>query len=297
VTGIEIAEIGQYFVRWTWDPVENATGYDTDTFLVGTPPGERGSGRVFVEEPSVRLDGFDPGSELEFVVRAARETAGGRIFGPWSDHALAKTWGVPRECTREREYARTFAPLLVNEWDGTPFRFYFDTAFLPEDEREDARHVLETVDRLSDRIEDQIGYSVLEVAGWTEAPARDCGFTYRDWRSTGQIVAYVISEHRVGSQGELVVGLVTAGRACSSIRYWSGDVNIAKDSIIGHEIFHLLGFKHSALPLSNGRPHPSQSPPEEGGVAMSVPLTGGTDPPDLGVTFEDVDALRCIFPR
>ena len=30
---------------------------------------------------------------------------------------------------------------------------------------------------------------------------------------------------------------------------------------------------------------------------MSPRLSHGTDPPHLGVTFEDIDALRCVFPE
>jgi len=88
------------------------------------------------------------------------------------------------------------------------------------------------------------------------------------------------------------VGAVTAGRRCAVVRYWSNDVQVDSDATISHEIFHLLGFTHS--PRSN---HPWQSPPGVG-VPMSVRLTNRPlSRTDLGVTFEDVDALRCIFPE
>ena len=83
---------------------------------------------------------------------------------------------------------------------------------------------------------------------------------------------------------------------CSRVLYSSGDVKVVRDSIISHELFHLFGFAHSRTPNERGNLHPYQNPEGEG-VAMSNPLTHGTDPPDLGVTFEDVDALRCIFPK
>ena len=290
VTGIEIAEIGQHFVRWSWDPVETATGYDADTFLVGTPPGERGSGRVFVEEPSVRMDGFDPDSELEFVVRAARETAGGRIFGPWSDHALAKTWGVPRECTNELEQAIAFGwardqptPVLIEEWDGTPFRFYVDDG-IPDSERADAEWVFEVAERLARRIEDQIEYSIFEVAGWI--PEEDRGFiiTHRVDECVGVrpggLVATVVPWERPGG------GAIPR---CAVFHWNYDDIDTEWASTVAHETFHLLGFAH----------HPPRSRwPEGAGVAMSSQLTGvGPTPTSLGVTFEDVDALRCIFPE
>ena len=63
------------------------------------------------------------------------------------------------ECTDERAQALAFDTVLVREWTGEPFVFYFDTVSLPAADREDAEHILVTVERLSERIEDQIGYS------------------------------------------------------------------------------------------------------------------------------------------
>ena len=205
----------------------------------------------------------------------------------------------PRVCADEHEQAVAFGAILVEEWNGEPFRFYFDAA-MPDSEVDSAKHVLATAERLSRHIKEQIGYSIFEVGDWVqgtlplktqrEARGRYCN----DGRSEGQAFAVVVEQHWEDDPEE--TGAVTASPRCTLITYWGNHVNVEKDSIIGHELFHLLGFTHSRKPLSNGRPHPSQSPPGEG-VEMSVELTGGTAPPDLGVTYEDVDALRCIFPE
>ena len=68
---------------------------------------------------------------------------------------------------------------------------------------------------------------------------------------------------------------------------WSGD------GVVAHEIWHLLGFTHHR---ESG--HHWQTLEGEG-VQMSLELTHPSrdDRQDLSVTFEDVDALRCIFPQ
>ena len=176
-------EIGKTFIVWAWDPVEDATGYEAHAYPDGTPPNERPPLLVTVE-PTFRADGLEPEAVMELFVRAIRETAGGRAEGPWSDPGFGETPGEPRVCTDERQHARAFGaeadwgpPVLIDEWDGTPFRFYFD-AGIPESERADAEHFFEVVERLSERIEDQLGYSVLEVAGWIGEDER--GFVIRD---------------------------------------------------------------------------------------------------------------------
>lgn len=294
-TNVRVTDQGTDFIVWEWDPVEGATSYQAHAFPDGTPSSERPPLQTLLE-PILRAEGLEASTAWGMFVRAVRETAAGRVVSPWAGQFSASTWGTPRECSTEREEAIAFDVSLPDEWDGTPFLFYFDKTYLPEEEWADAEHVIDTVERLSERIEDQIGYSVLEVGGWTELPTHDCN-SIRDWRSPGHIVAYVIEEHRLDDEGNPLVGAVTVGRRCAVVRYWGNQINIVKDSIIPHEVFHLLGFAHSRERRPNGEfIYPWQSPEGEG-VAMSVPLTGGTDPPDLGVTFEDVDALRCIFPQ
>ena len=296
-TNVRVVEYGQTFLVWEWDPVEAATGYEVVVFPEGTPVPERPPSSI-VSESTYRAEGLEPGTAWELVMRSLRETAGGRAASPWVGKFSGSTWGEPRECSVELEHAMNFGVSLPVEWmesGGTPFRFYFDSTSLPVNEREDAAHVLATIERLSDRIEDQIGYSIIEVGGWTRLPSQDCR-EIAEWREPGSIVALVIPEDHIGRDGKPVVGTVAARRNCNVVRYSSGDVKIVRDSIAPHEVFHLLGFTHSRTRNEKGNLHPSQTPVGEG-VAMSNPLTHGTDPPDLGVTFEDVDALRCVFPK
>ena len=283
--------MGLDFIHWVWEPVEGATGYDTHTYSGDIQDQE--PHREHVQENVLRVDGFEPNTVVELFVRAVRN----REVGPWSDRATTTTMGTPRECTDELEQAMNYSVSLPAEWDGrTPFLFYFDSASLPEGEQEDAEHVLATVERLSARIEEQIGYSIIEVGGWTRLPSQDCD-AIRDLRESGQIVAQVMAEDYVNpNTGEVQVGIAQAWRRCNAVRYWSGDVKVVKDSIAPHEIFHLFGFAHSRTPTRHGTLHPNQHPVGEG-ISMSNPLTHGTTPPDLGVTFADVDALRCIFPQ
>ena len=285
VTGVEVAKKGLDFVLWTWDPVEHATGYEAAPYLATDPEGERNI--LFVEEPSVRVDGFEPNMAVWISVRAVRETAGGRAVGEWSSRVFAETWGIPPGCTDEREHAIAFSAILIEEWDGTPFLFHFDRDSVPEDEQPDAEYLFEIVERLSVKIEEQLGYSLLEVGGWTQygLPCRDGGS-----RVQKQIVAYVSSETEHGNY------LVTAGPKCADVKYYGGTVKGRRDGTIVHEIFHLFGFAHSPDPLlRTGRPHHSQTPPGIG-HPMSTTLTGDYPESDIPATYDDINALRCIFP-
>ena len=89
-TGIRVVDVGVDFLVWTWNPVEAATGYEAHAFPAGTPPSERPPLMVTVE-PTLRADGLEPGSVMTVFVRAIRDTAGGRVFGPWSDPGTGTT--------------------------------------------------------------------------------------------------------------------------------------------------------------------------------------------------------------
>lgn len=175
-------------------------------------------------------------------------------------------------------------PVLVKEWDGTPFLFYFNRNGLPESETAAAERVLEVVARLSEHIEEQIGYSIMEVGGWMD---EEIEFPFEiqdecDWREPGQIVAMVVPEADDGTFGN---------RPYCAIWAALGPLEFA-DGIVAHQTFHNFGFAHH--PLEEHQP----GLPQERGVPMSLRLSGHfLGPDDLGVTFEDADALRCIFPR
>ena len=287
-TGVRVVEVGRTFIVWAWDPVEGATGYQGHAFPAGTPPNERPPFRDTVE-PTLREEGLELGARMGFFVRAIRETASGRAAGPWSSQTVAETWEEPRVCTDEREQALAFGAILIDEWNGTPFRFYFDRDSVPEDERGDVEYMFETVERLSAKIENQLGYSTVEVGGWISqgVPCRDGGE-----RGRQQIVAFVSPETERGTN------LVTASPRCADVQYYGATMRGRRDGTIVHEIFHLFGFAHSPdVLVRTGTPHHSQSPPGVG-YPMTTTLTG--DYPESGevpATYSDIDALRCIFPE
>ena len=87
-------DAGLDFLVWAWDPVENATGYEGHAFPDGTPVSERPPLQVTMD-PTFRADGLEPGTVMVFLVRAIRETAGGRAVGPWSEPATGETLKPP----------------------------------------------------------------------------------------------------------------------------------------------------------------------------------------------------------
>ena len=197
-------------------------------------------------------------------------------------------WPDPRVCTDERERARSrnTNPILIDEWDGTPFRFYFDEG-IPASERADAEHFFGVAERLSERIEAQLGYSILEVAGWI--PEAERGFRIGD-----QDVEDCVGVRPGGIVVTVIPAIKPSGAARShcGVFYWANnDIDTAFDGTMAHELFHLFGFGHSLIT------HPQEE--WEGGLRMSVRLTNGayTTPRHVGVTFEDVDALGCAFPH
>ena len=197
----------------------------------------------------------------------------------------------PRVCTDEWERALAFhiRPILVEEWDGTPFRFYWD-AGIPEDERADAEHFFGVVERFAERIEAQLGYPILEVAGWVEEDQRGFqvgGFTVRNCVGVrpGGIVATTVPE------ANPAIAKIYAGAVpqCGVVYWASDDIDTVgppgPDSVMDHELFHLFGFGHSLVT----HPHEAQL----GGIPMTVALTRAYD----DATAVDIDALGCVLPH
>lgn len=181
----------------------------------------------------------------------------------------------PRSCGDELERARGRHPILVEEWNGTPFRFYFSRTGTPDAMRSDADRVLETARRLSERIKNQIGYAIFEVAGLLDTPT---GYPLDDddcsWRESGQIIA-------------MYYATTQSNYRCAT---WAGNLDFSNGSV-AHSTFHIFGFDHSPNDWRGEHDYWK-------GNWMSRRLTGVyVDDEDLGVTFEDVDALRCIFPQ
>ncbi len=182
----------------------------------------------------------------------------------------------PRVCADEQTRARGRHPVLVEEWDGTPFSFYFNTNGMPEHLQADAERVLEAAERLAERIEVQIGYPIFKVEGFLEDPEVEYPISGSEcpWRERGQIVWMYWERAQANYQCAMTAG---------SLSFDNGTV--------AHSTFHLFGFDHSPNDWRGEHDYWK-------GNWMSQRLTGVyVDEEDVGVTFEDVDALRCIFPE
>ena len=206
----------------------------------------------------------------------------------------------PRACTDERKRALTYlAAILPREWDGTPLRFDLFDHF-PEIAGADyPERQLDEVRLLADRIEEQVGYRIIEAGdvipvpedmpdGWNKPRAN---LRCEQWRKPMWAVGLHLTEIPEGHDGG---GALSAVPWCAVVSYWVGDgpgPGAYSRTAIVHELFHLLGFGHSL-----------ETNPDEaylGGVPMSPQFTS---PNRFGLsifvpTFEDIDALRCIFPE
>ncbi len=181
----------------------------------------------------------------------------------------------PRVCTDELERARGRHRILPREWDGTPFTFYFSTNGMPSDMYAEAERALLVHELLAERIEEQNGYPLFEVGGFLDNSRaeydRSCS-----WREPGQIVAFYGDSPQVNH-----------GCAMWQKRIYPGLDN----GSISLQTFHLLGFDYSPNDWRKTYDYWT-------GYWRSLRLTGVfEDFDDIGVTFEDVDALRCIFPE
>ena len=163
-------------------------------------------------------------------------------------------------------------PILVRDWDEEgPFRFYADSRAMTD---EHADEVLATARELAKYIEGQIGYPIFEVMGKRRAKS--------DFNPDSYCAV-------AGGPGEIVASALPGldgGRAvlrCAVI-FW-GPETVTVDGIVPHELFNLFGF----------RDHGDE---EKGpyGVEMSYELNNPHGPERQWPTYEDVDALRCIFP-
>lgn len=284
VVGLRVAELTRNSVLWVWEPTEGATSYQ---ILVVAFRNDVDQDRTLadVEDPSFLGEGLEPGMKVDIRVRAVAETAEGQARGPWSNWVSTttwpETWPAPRDCTDEREQALSFGragysegpPVLIEEWNGTPFRFYF-TPGANEEERQAARHSLNLVRDFAEQLKNQIGYTIVEVGGWIEnvewsLEERDCS-----WRRTGQITGVMVP----GGKGDWDLRCALYEEGTGALTHGFGTV---------HELFHLFGFAHS--------PESHTFQPGVGGIPMSLDLTNGSG--GFGDTFEDRDALRCIFPK
>ena len=162
---------------------------------------------------------------------------------------------------------------------------------------------LAEVSELADRIEEQVGYRIVEAGTIIPPPDGLADGWDSDWSSAydacengplyeeGRIVGFHIREAPQWQYGH-ARGAREAFQRCAGIVYFLsegiGDTRFFETAVV-HELFHVLGFKH-----------PYEEEADWDGVAMSAHLNDGDRGGDnLGYfypTFEDIDALRCIYP-
>ena len=167
---------------------------------------------------------------------------------------------------------------------------------IPASERADAEHFFGVAERLSERIEEQLGYSILEVAGWiprepsagSESAARTC----EDCVGVrpGGIVATTVPGADPTIRGNGTRQL----RPHCGVVFWTSDnvdtVGRFRRHAGPHEVFHLFGFGHSL-----GNDAPVHEAPRKAWVTRcplrmtNMPLGSATD---LGV-----DALKDVCFR
>ena len=298
-TGIQVVERGNDFIVWEWTPVAGATSYEADISPLEALPEERPPPTVAMA-PTARADELEPGTVMEIRVRAVSETAGGRAEGPWSDPVTAGT--LAEGCTLEHQRARPYAEAATQDWDGTPLVFHmFDHFPAVSGVADYPASQLEVVRRLAEQIEEHVGYPIIQAGavipapedapeGWND-PTMYSPPGCRDWREPGQVVGMHLSSLPTWHRGG---GALSAATTCAVVSYWVGDGLPTDDfwitytrTIIVHELFHVLGFKHSH----------GDGLPESVGVTMSEQLTFGTASGEVLPTAGDLDALRCIFPE
>ena len=302
--GIHVLERGSDFLVLAWEPVEGATGYEGHVFAHGTPSRDRPT-LVQVSEPMFRADGLAPDTQWDFFVRAVTETVGGRAVSEWVHESAVWTWGIPRTCTDERREVRRrdrhwrTERSLVLQWDGTPFRVDIIRNFPDWVTDADLWELHAPVAELADQIEDQLGYRIIELGSLIDVPDRARPGWDQNWRR------YFTERRLVAEPGEILVFYLNADSpnrsrmgahiCCGTTSYykralgpaWTGDDPCCRENTIDraaivHELFHLLGFKHAVgqedLP----------------GVKMSPNSLSRAQ--RFHAVFEDIDALRCIFP-
>ena len=222
--------------------------------------------------------------------------------------------GTPpqRVCTDEAQRARDFARPM-REWDGTPFRVDIVRNFPDFVTEADLQQLLDPIGRLADQIELQLGYPVLEMGDLIEAPAGAPAGWNQDFdryvhndllpRERGQLLAFYLNDDNDfpwgGSTGSPMSAHVCCGTASYNKRsvgpMWTGndpccqgDANqyTREGEVLVHELFHVLGFVHADV--------------LDQGVRMSL---GALDQPWLSgslvyfANWQDIEALRCIFPE
>ncbi|MYH20815.1 MAG: hypothetical protein F4023_05435 [Acidobacteria bacterium] len=253
----------------------------------------------------------DAGVEIavEIYAVAPKHNAPGPV-GPGEALDTHPVMGTPepRACTNERTYAANFSKFVL-EWEGTPFRVDMIDNFPDHVIEADLLDLLDAVGLLADKIEDQLGYRILEMGdivpvpagmppGWNEDEQRfrrTCPLP----REEGQIHIFYMDDVNHGSAE--ADGQANCDSSFSFLQpfltYWPcrgcedertpPPYNHFVDGVTHHEIFHVLGYIHT----EDYEPGKTTV-----GVPMSWTLRGAQAPEADAVLFADIDLLRCIFP-
>lgn len=308
--GLRIYASGDDFIEWSWNAVQGADGYDVhfsanETFSEGEIIART------AEQTSYRREGLAAGTSGWLRVRAASGSGEDRITSDWSSHVTGMTTPPPpppppatlpepRVCSDERERTLEVGPTVRN-WDGEPIVFEVLDNFPDHTMPDWVTRQLAVVSELADRIEEQVGYRIVEAGtiipppdgladGWDSVyssayDACENGPLYEE----GRIVGFNIRETPEWHYGR---GASEAWQRCAGVLYFMSD-GIGEgpwfETAVVHELFHVLGFKH-----------PYEEEADWPGIAMSAHLldgdSGGDDLGYMRATFEDIDALRCIYP-
>ena len=306
-------EIGDHvrfaeFLTWwedDWPPERPSWGWRFD-YSVG-PDDEDPDGITIQADPFDLSEGSfltRAGVEIEvaiYAVAAKHLTENPAQVGPGEPMGTHRVLGAPDPlvCADERERAVNHSR-WVRWWDGTPFRVDMIRSFPEAVTEADIVQLLEPVALLADKIEDQIGYRIVEAGDVIPVPeGAPPGWNTDEQRyrrtcpvvaDRDQILGFYMDDTNHGSPG-------TDGQAnsyCGSFSYMRPVLEnwpcpgCDKDALTLHELFHVLGFVHFDDDdfIARGE-----------GVRMSAPLTWDGWPGVDTVLRSDIDALRCIFPE
>ena len=240
------------------------------------------------------------GSPVAVVIRAvvSGDVSGDHVWAQPSENLFSHRITRPREprvCADERELATNFSAFAA-EWDGSPFRVDMVRNFPNSVTKADVREVFDLVGLLAERLEDQLGYPVIEPGELIPVPAgapqswdRMHPVTWQTCplsRDRGQIHLYY--RYSVFRPDDVDIFVFASPPRCGAIAVnrFSERYKAEFDALIVRAFFWLFGFQP-----------PREIPDSEEGVAMSDLLELAQRPGLESVRWSDIDALRCIFPE
>lgn len=237
---------GEDFVEWSWDPVEGATSYEGYAYPFPLPPEEQPPFQTILE-PIFRVDGLEPGETWDFVVRAVRETAGGRAVSPLAEGPLVASPALPVTMDLSPDGFMDMWAFNASDWrDGTgqrQDRLRLQTKrprlgrVSPRFSAELRAHIQDTFDDFVERLSGGLlppGGPAIDVLtfhpseGVVDGCIGQCGCALRP---QGRIY---VDEGGLTSDGTLCNP--TTGSGDSRRTWWR--------AIYVHELAHIMGFSH-----------------------------------------------------